>query len=141
MRPEVELLTKRVDRLERENRLLKGTGAGTLLGLIVLLCAGAATKPRTIEAEKIIIRDSHGRARVTIGTPAFAGTTVDTKSDDPVIWLTDDKGADRAMLTADGLRFGNGQERPLVELSSDPRPGGSTLRFYGPDGKVSWSAP
>jgi hypothetical protein len=42
MKPEVELLTKRVDRLERENRLLKGTGAGILLGMIVLLCAGAA---------------------------------------------------------------------------------------------------
>jgi len=141
MTSEVELLTKRVGRLERENRLLKLIGIGCALGLAVLLLVGADKTPRTIEAEKIILRDSQGRARVTIGTPESAGVAIDMKATDPAIWLTDEQGEDRAALTIDGLRFGNGRHKPLVEIISDPRPGRSALRFYSDNGKISWSAP
>jgi hypothetical protein len=141
MTPEVEMLTKRVGRLERENRFLKFIGIGCALGIAVLLLVGADKMPRTIEAEKIILRDSHGRARVTIGTPEFAGVAIDMKATDPAIWLTDEQGEDRAALTGDGLRFGNGTHKPLVEIISDPRPGRSALRFYDPNGKVSQSVP
>jgi hypothetical protein len=68
-----------------------------------------AGSPKTVEAEKIILRDSHGRARLTIGTPEFAGATVDMKPDDPVVWMSDDKGIDRAVLTTDGLFFSDGR--------------------------------
>ena len=113
---------------------------GIALAVAVIMLAGAAKTPKTVEAEKIVIRDRHGRARITIGTPAFAGAAIDTSSDDPIIWLTDDNGADRAMLATDGLRFSNSKGRPTVNLTSDPN-GLSVLRFYGTDGKVSWSAP
>ncbi len=140
MTSEVDNLVQRVARLERQNRQLKMVGLGIALGMATFLLMGAAKTPKTVEAEKIVILDRHGRARITIGTPAFAGAAIDTKSDDPMIWLTDDKGADRAMLATDGLSFANSKARPTVRLSSDPN-GLSDLKFYGTDGKVSWSAP
>lgn len=142
MTPEVDMLAKRVGRLERENRLLKLIGIGCGLGIAVLLLAGADKKPRTIEAEKIILRDSRGRARVTIGTPEFAGVAIDMKASDPAIWLADENGTDRAILSADGLRFGNSKGKPLVALVGDPRPDrSSALQFYDSNGKVSQSLP
>jgi hypothetical protein len=140
MTSEVDNLVQRVARLERQNRQMKMAGLGIALGMAIFLLTGAAKSPKTVEAEKIVVRDRHGRARITIGTPAFAGAAIDTTPDDPVIWLTDDKGADRAMLANDGLSFANGKAGPTVRLSSDPN-GLSGLRFYGTDGKVSWSAP
>ena len=101
----------------------------------------AVSTPRTVEAEKIILRDSHGRARLTLGTPEFAGATVDMKPDNPVVWLTDEKGIDRAVLTIDGLFFSDSQRKPTADFRNSPKSGMSTLRFYAPDGKISWSAP
>ena len=95
MTSEVDNLIQRVARLERQNRQLKMVGLGVALGMSTFLLMGAAKTAKTVEAEKIVILDRHGRARITIGTPAFAGAAIDTKSDDPMIWLTDDKGADR----------------------------------------------
>ena len=135
---EVENIFRRVERLEQQNRLLKLIGLGIALCVGILLVMGAAKTPRTVEAEKIVLLDSRGRARVTISTPEFTGATIDVKPDDPVIWLSDDKGTDRAMLTADGLFFASGKAKPTLDITSDPRP---ALKFYGPDGKVSWSAP
>lgn len=141
MAPEIEELTERMGRLERENWRLKLIGMGLMVVLIGLVSVGLGGKLRTIEAEKIVLLDRQGRTRVTIGTPEVAGAAVDMKPGAPAIWLSDESGTDRAILTADGLRFGNGRAKPLIELSSDPRPGRSELRFYSPDGKVSWSAP
>lgn len=134
-------LTDRVARLEQENRWLKMVGVAAAVLLVSLVLIGAGKGPRTIEAEKIVLLDSHGRARLTIATPAIAGATIDAGPDDPVVWLTDDKGADRAMLTTDGLYFANDKSRPTVTLSSGPKRGAPALRFYAADGKVSWSAP
>ena len=109
--------------------------------MAVLLLVGADKKPRTIEAEKIILRDSQGRARVTIGTPESAGVAIDMKASDPAIWLADENGTDRAILSADSLRFGNSKGKPLVALVSDPRPERSALQFYDSNGKVFRSVP
>jgi hypothetical protein len=135
---EIENLLQRVERLEQQNRRLKLIGLGIALCAGILLLTGAAKTPRTVEAEKIVLLDRQGRTRVTISTPEFTGAAIDTKPDDPVIWLTDDKGTDRAMLTADGLFFASSKAKPTLDLTSNPRP---ALKFYGPDGKVSWSAP
>ena len=140
MTSEVDSLVQRIARLERQNRQLKLVGLGIALGMAFLLTAAAKT-PRTVEAEKIVLRDSHGRARITIGTPTSAGAVIgEANPDGPIIWLTDEKGSDRAMLTTGGLFFANGKARPTVSLSSDPK-GVAGLKLYGTDGKVSWSAP
>lgn len=141
MTREVGSLSKRVARLEQENRRLKMVGIAAVVLIASLLFAGAGRRPRTIEAEKIVRLDSHGRARLTIATPAIAGATIDAGPGDALVWLTDGKGADRAMLTSDGLYFANGESRPTVTLNSDPKRVASALKFYGADGRVSWSAP
>jgi len=139
MTSEIESLIVRVACLEQANRRLKLIGVGIALASMVLVSMGLGGKPRTIEAEKIVILDTHGRARLMIGTPDVAGAAVAMKLDAPAIWLSDENGSDRTILTSDGLYLANGREKPLVNLSSGPsRP---ELRFYGPDGKVSWSAP
>jgi hypothetical protein len=133
-------LTERIETLERQNRRLKLAALGIAVGVAIVVFAGADKTPRTVEAQKIVLLDSNGRSRLTIGTPALAGATIGVNPDDPVMWLTDDKGTDRAMLTTDGLFFANGKGRPTVSLSSDLK-GTSRLKSYGSDGKVSWSAP
>ncbi|MGH7299604.1 MAG: hypothetical protein ACREJE_04240, partial [Candidatus Rokuibacteriota bacterium] len=63
-------LTRRLDRLERENRRLKLLGALALLGLAALTVMGqtAATPVvNTIEAERFVLRDGAGHARATLG--------------------------------------------------------------------------
>jgi hypothetical protein len=141
MTAEIELLTIRVARLERENRLFQLAAAGAVLSALVLVSMGAVKSPRTIEAEKIVLLDSDGHARVTIGTPASAGAAFGIQSDDPAIWISDARGTDRAIITSEGVYFADGRAKPTVDLSSGPRPGMSSLKLYGPDGTIRWSAP
>lgn len=135
---EIEALTVRVARLERTNGRLKLAAAGLLLALMALVSMGFAGKPRTIEAEKLVIRDSHGRARIMIGTPEVAGVAIDLKPDTPAIWLSDEGGTDRAILTTDGVYLANGHGKPIAELMDGTS--GPQLRLHGSDGKVIWSA-
>jgi hypothetical protein len=67
MTSEVDNLVQRVAKLERENRQLKMVGLGIALGIATFCLMGAAGTPKTVEAEKIVVRDRHGRARITIG--------------------------------------------------------------------------
>jgi hypothetical protein len=136
---EIEALVKRVQRLERQNRWLKLAALGIALGVMIVALSGAGKTARIVEAQKIVLLDSHGHAKLTLGTPALTGATVGVNPDDAVIWLTDDKGTDRAMLTSDGLFFANRDARPTISISSGPKT--SELKLYGMDGKASWSAP
>ena len=136
---EIEALASRVQALEQQNRRVKLSSLCVVLGVAVVAFSGAGKGAGTVEAQKIVLLDSHGRAKLTIGTPALTGATVGVNPDDAVIWLTDDKGADRAMLTPEGLFFANHDARPTISISSDPK--ASELKLYGTDGKVLWSAP
>ena len=140
MLDDVEVLTIRVRRLERQSRNLRLALIGTALVVALILLIAADKSPKTVEAQKIVLLDRNGHARLTISTPALAGAAIDVNPDDPVIWLSDEKGTDRAILTTSGLFFANGRAKPTASLSSDPR-GTSGLKFYGNDGKVAWSAP
>lgn len=138
MQGEIANLSARVARLERSNRRLKMLGAGTVLALAALLSMGFAGKPRTIEAEKLVIIDSHGRPRLTLGTPKAAGFAGGLGPDEPALWLSDENKTDRTILAPDGLYFANSHGKAVVDITSEPGP---ELRLHGPDGKVSWSAP
>jgi len=131
-------IVRRLEKVERENRFYKLATICAACGAVILILMGAVKSPRTIEAEKIVLLDSHGQARVTIGTPRFTGAAVDMQPDDPAIWISDTNGADRTIITADGIYFADSNEKRIVDLNSYPRPG---LKFYGPDGKVNWMAP
>ncbi len=141
MIPEFTSLRDRVTILERDNRRLRWMSGIAFVLIATFVLAGAAKYPRTISAEKIVLLDTQGRARLTISTPAVAGLAIDMAPDDPAVWFTDEKGTDRAVMSTDGLFFANAKSRPTVSLSNNNAPDASSLRFYHPDGKVSWSAP
>jgi len=139
MQYQIEALTVRVERLEHTNRLMKLVMVAVLLLVFGLLSMGYSAKPRTVEAEKIVILDANGHARITLGTPQVAGVAMLMKQDEPAIWLSNEKGTDRAILSSDGLYFANNRGKPLLVLESDPQIAG--LKFYGADGKISRSVP
>lgn len=136
---QADMLRKRVAKLERENRIFKFVGAGLLASMALFLIG--VRSPRTVETDEIVLRDTRGRARITIGTPKDAGAAIDMKPDDPAIWLSDDKGTDRAILTADGIYFADSNAKRTMDLTSDPQTGVSILKFYDQHRKVSWSTP
>lgn len=140
MSSELGALSNRLERLERDNRRLKRLGTAILLLASTLLLMGQGRPNRTVEAERFIVRDRQGRVRVEIGTPRFSGAAVGLNSDDPAIWISDEKGQDRAVLTIDGLWFADvkGRKAANLEVESGKRAG---LAFYDKDGKVLWSAP
>ena len=127
----------RLEKVERENRRIKRVGLAVLLFASLTVLMGQARSPRTIEAEQFVLRDVHGRERLAIGTPKVSGAT-GLGTDEPAIWLVDEKGQDRAILNSDGLRFADEKERPASEFDSGNTP---RLILRSADGKVLWSAP
>ena len=137
MTHEFDQLVARVNKLERENRIFKLTSVIIACGVLVFVGLGAAKRPRVIEAEKIVLRDAQGHSRLTIGTPEATGAAVSLRPNDPAIWLSDETGMDRAILTSDGLYFANEKARPTVDLRSGSPAESSSLRFYDSNGKLS----
>ena len=60
------------------------------------------------------------------------GASVGMYSDDPVIWLSDAKGTDRAILTVDGLRFSNANGSRAIDLEANPGTPTPELKLYTP---------
>jgi hypothetical protein len=69
--PDVAALTGRVERLEKQNSLLKR------LGMVALICAGslvvmAQNRTRSIDAESFVLKDAGGKTRARL---AMIGST------------------------------------------------------------------
>jgi hypothetical protein len=140
MNPEMNMLAQRVERLERQNRILKRASITVLL-LIAVASLSAQSRPtRTIEAEKFVLLGSQGRARITIGTPTSSGIAIDTPADEPSIWISDAKGMDRVIVTTDGVRLANDAGRPAASLTFMKKTGGQ-VRLYSDSGKLLYHAP
>ncbi len=125
-------LARRLEKLERDNRRLKKLGAAAFV-LAAALGAIAATRPvpDVITSHKFVLVDQQGRARVTISTPAYAGAAIAMNADDPAIWLSDNKGNDRAILTTDSLRFADAKGKSLGAFpATDPVPQKITAREF-----------
>ncbi|MFQ5804439.1 MAG: hypothetical protein ACE5JQ_16235 [Candidatus Methylomirabilales bacterium] len=63
-----EIVSHRLDRLERENRWWKRIGVVALAALVAVVLMGQATLrkvPRVVEAEKFVLRDAGGSVRAT----------------------------------------------------------------------------
>jgi hypothetical protein len=134
----MDTIKRRLESLERSNRRLQWALAIS----IVLAIAGSATarpKDRVLNVEEIVVRDSAGRARLIIGTPRVAGTAVSLPADDAAIWISDQNGNDRLIVTADGIRFANAKQRPSVDISAGAL--GATIHLYDSGNRLVWSAP
>jgi myo-inositol-hexaphosphate 3-phosphohydrolase len=137
---ETNALAERVRRLEQQNRAIKWIAAGSLLLVIVAGLKAQQRPARTIEAEKFVLLDSKGRARVTIGTPRSSGVAIDLPADEPSIWISDLNGMDRVIITTDGLRLANESGRPAASLTFTNKKGAEIL-LYNADGKLLHRAP
>jgi hypothetical protein len=60
-------MEERVERLERAQRRWRRLAAGALIGLAGVLLMGQKPAPRTVEAERFLLRDAAGRVRAELG--------------------------------------------------------------------------
>ena len=142
MKTELEELTLRVETLERQNRRLRLGAAGFILLAALGSLAAVSPKPRTIEAEQFIVRDSKGRARVTIATAPVSGAAVSLSPDEPAVWFSDAKGRDRLILTTDGLRLANSKSQPALDVTAGAIAGQpASIKLYDSESRIAWSAP
>jgi hypothetical protein len=92
-------LTARVEKLEKQNRVLKRAGAIVLLLPFCVLIMGQARPSRTLEAQNFILTDSNGVKRAELAV-LNAG---------PILRFFDTNGAVTAFVSANGLSiFGAG---------------------------------
>jgi hypothetical protein len=142
MTTELQRLTLRVETLERQNHRFRLGAVGLILLAALWSMAAVSPKPRTIEAEQFIVRDSKGRARVTIATAPVSGAAVSLAPDEPAVWFSDAKGSDRLILTTDGLRLANSKSQAALEVTAGTIAGQpASIRLYNSESHVVWSVP
>ena len=126
----------------------------------------AAAAFKEIRANRIVVEDKKGKVRVDLSVdkdgPALTlsddkgntGVWLNLDKDGPALRLTDDKGNSRVSLNVrkDGTSLAlydeKGQPRAKLGAGSTSSPDGtkttypeSSLRLFGPKGKMLWSAP
>jgi hypothetical protein len=110
--PELQTVFDRLERLERQNRMLKTAGV-LALGAVSALVLMAQVKPasRVVEAGEFILRDPEGRMRAHLSISQGA----------PVLDLLDVTGKTVVELTSakpgPSLRLGAPKQSPLILLS------------------------
>lgn len=143
----MDVVARRLERLERENRRLKGAGTALVLGLVAILLMGQALpKGRTVEAEKFVLKDKAGKIRAVLGEGPDderglivydqnqrprAMVAMD-QNDEPMVRLVNEAGVDRVFLYPSiGVRVqGDGPSASLgVPYGNEP-----TLQLTDKDG-------
>lgn len=106
----IEAMVRRLERVERENRRLKGVGAVAILGLaagVLMGPATAGTDARVVEAEQFVLRDGEGKARawlnVSEGSVNLALADKDEKSR-ALMYVLDDGTAGFALRDKESTR-------------------------------------
>jgi hypothetical protein len=66
--PELCGIVSRLERLEKENRRLKGLGVAVLTIASAIVLMGQMQAGRTVEAERFVLKDATGKIRAQINT-------------------------------------------------------------------------
>lgn len=61
--PPLDSLTQRLDRLERQNRLMQIMGAVLIIGIALLVIP----KMKSVHTQELIVKDAAGKPRATLG--------------------------------------------------------------------------
>ena len=160
--PTIEALTRRVHRVERENRRLHKIGAATLAmiaGVVLMGQVEKQTVPKAIEAESFVVRDAKGKLRAILGVwqdgevrlllpdqEQRSRAILAVKPDgSPYLGLYDASGKRRIGMAVlqDGmlaLGFAHADGKSRAGLSVWPD-GSSTMFLADADGRVLWRAP
>lgn len=124
-----DVLVRRIERLERENRRFKRVGVALALGLVAVLLMGQAPgRARTLEAEKLVLKDRGGKIRAVLGE--------DGEDRELGLYLYDGKQVPRVAVSLD--RAGSPMLRMVSEIGADRvrlDPIGG-LNLYGDAGRV-----
>lgn len=161
--PTLDILTQRLDRLERENRRLKRWGALMLLSMSAVLTMGQIpARTRTIEAEEFVLKDGTGKDRAVLatvedGTPFLGFIDKDRRlrvsfglesTGAPLLSLIDKNNKVRLVLAVKPdvpddlpvlILFNKDQEqRALLTIKPDGVP---FVVLLNKDGKAIWKAP
>jgi hypothetical protein len=153
----LDMLTERLDRLERENARWKRTGRLVLLGIGAVMVMGQALpKSRTLTTESLVVVDSTGTTRATFaateGFPVLAffdgngkaRATLQVQPDgSPILALTNGDGAGGLWLhTMNGKPFleavdNDNKNQVGLGLTKQGNPGLVIVS----NGKILWKAP
>jgi len=128
-------ISKRLDRLEKENRRLKRLGLAALLIAAAAVVMGQSPSRRTVEANEFVLRDASGSIRATLkmkeGEPLLTllGSNGKVEAGPEQIEFEDSDGTNRALLGSHSAIFYQvvGGKTVIV----DQGPG---LLLSGPDG-------
>jgi hypothetical protein len=136
----LETVTRRLERLEGENRRLKGLTLMLLLAFAAVGLMGqtAPHRPlRALEAEEFLLRDSRGQIRASLGTTQNPSATV------LEMYNENGKPRTRLIVAGDGassLEVMDSSDRIRVLLGV--RDNGLPRLWLGNEtGKITWRAP
>ncbi len=119
---DLQTITERLGRIEKENRLLKRIGLVLLSVVAVAFVMGQARPARTLEATAFILKDETGMVRAKL----FMDPTING----PSLSLYDSKGQRRVWLNQNSKRDAEG----LILYSDPPEQYGSAQVLLTPDG-------
>jgi hypothetical protein len=154
--PEVAAVLARLEKVERQNRRLRGAGIAVfVLAAAGLLMGQAMPKARIVEAEGFQLKDGQGKVRAELVVdkdgPRMAlrdengktrvGLFVDKEGQ--VLAMTDENGELRAELSVSkdgqGLYLSDETGKPRATLNVSKV--GPVLALYDENGKRIWSQP
>jgi hypothetical protein len=148
----MEELEARLGRLERQNRWLKrgGLAALVIVGTALLLGNRFQANDKTLEVERLVVRDSFGRQRAAVNVtkgedPAIALVLYDenerpraglgVNKDGPGLYFTDPNGKHRAVIAKNndgiGLDLLDEEGRPRMDFRATDKGMGITMRDEG----------
>jgi hypothetical protein len=116
--PTLDTLTRRLDRLERENRRWKLAGGLAALVVLVLAVMGqAGPRPRSVDAEEFILKDSSGKRRavLSVAQGGLAHLAFYDRQDAPRLGLGVGGNGAPTLALADA----GGHARAKLELQAD----------------------
>jgi hypothetical protein len=103
-------LTRRLERLERQNRGLKLGVLGAVAAACALVVVGAVPSQRVVEAEKFVLRDDAGRERAVL----------EMANDKPALRLYDAAGKKRTSIGPGEISLCNDKEAERINLGVEP---------------------
>jgi hypothetical protein len=104
---EQQILMGRLERLERQNRIVRAGGTLAILAGAAALCIGMSAPRRTLETDLLVIKDTAGNTRMILGMA----------DDGPAITMLDKSGKLRANIGVTD----KGPEFDFLDQSETPR--------------------
>jgi hypothetical protein len=97
----LEVLAARVERLEKQNRLLKRGGLAALVATASLIAMGQARPSRTVEAQRYVLSDAGGGKRAELALESASPRS----SASPTLRFFDEKGTETLFLSSARLEL------------------------------------